>query len=158
MTAKKRDMDNMDVERADEILQQLIRLKRYETPASDRMTRNQQNIMRRVRQEKSRRWSLSDLLEVNIPWFFAEPRYGIAMLFVVFAGLQFWGAKVNHGAQEQAGLFYPTSRQVAVVEQPASLISTSTNKFNYPDLPAGMKFFPDRSGNGGTVKFVGLEQ
>ena len=148
----------MDVDRADEVLQQLLHLKNYETPDPDRLRRNQQNIMRRIRQPKSRRWSLSDLLEVNVPWFFAEPRYGIALLFIVFAMLQFWGIQVNQRADEQAGIFYMPSRQVTIAKQPSALLDATTNKFDYPELPAGMKFFPNRSGNGGTVKYVVLEE
>ncbi len=101
--------DNMEAtsgDPSDVLLQQLFHLKGYEIPETARMTRNKQNIMRQVREVSGRkRWSLSDLLEVNIPWFFAEPRYGIAALFVVFATLQFWGISTNKQAGGKTGIY-----------------------------------------------------
>ncbi len=88
------------------LLQQLLHLKKYELPEPSRMVKSKQNIMRQVREVNSqKRWSLGDLLEVNIPWFFAEPRYGIALLFIVFAGLQFLGASSWEHVQNESGIY-----------------------------------------------------
>ncbi|MCK5675691.1 MAG: hypothetical protein KAH99_01595, partial [Verrucomicrobia bacterium] len=91
---------------ADALLRQLFHLKVYENPDAARMIRNKQNIMRRVREASSRKhWSLADLLEVNIPWFFTEPKYGIAALFVVFAGLQYLGINSRNASQSHTGIY-----------------------------------------------------
>ena len=96
MNEKSDSTDTPSVESAEILLQQLLHLKGYERPAVDRVAKNKQNIMRQVREANGRKaWSLSDLLEMNIPWFFAEPRYGIAALFLVFAALQFLGVNMQ---------------------------------------------------------------
>ncbi len=135
---------------ADVLLQQLLHLKRYEVPAAGRMVKSKQNIMRQVREANSRtRWSLGDLLEMNVPWFFAEPRYGIAALFVAFAALQFWG--VNSQKQVRKTGIYTSGQNVAMLERNASV---STNAVSYPRLPDNFTLFPDRPGDN-AVKFVG---
>jgi hypothetical protein len=138
-------------ESADVLLQQLLHLKRYEMPETARMTKNRQNIMRQVREESLRkRWSLGDLLEVNIPWFFAEPRYGIAALFIAFAALQFWGVSSQKQASSKTGIYTSTGSMVAF-DQTSSI---STNRISYPKLPDGLELFPSQRGTP-DVKFVG---
>ena len=133
---------------ADVLLQQLLHLKSYEMPDASRMIRNKQNIMRQVREASGRnRWSLSNLVEVKIPWFFAEPRYGIAALFIVFAGLQFLGVS----SQKQSTGIYTSESSLAALEQGSTV---STNSISYPKLPDNMKLFPNQQGDRG-VKFVG---
>ena len=136
---------------ADVRLQQLFHLKGYETPDTARMTRNKQNIMRQVREANSREgWSLSDLLEGNIPWFFAEPRYGIAALFIVFATLQFWGANTYRHASDEAGI-YARNSSLAVAGQSSGVF---TNSVSYPKLPDNLGLFPNQQADSG-VMFVG---
>jgi len=138
---------------ADVLLRQLLHLKKYEQPEPARITRNKQNIMRQVREAKSqKRWNLGDLLEVNIPWFYAEPRYGIALLFIVFAGLQLWGASSREGARNRTGIYMPDST-LAAYEQTSAI---STNSISYPKLPnKGFQLFPDAPQGESSVKFVG---
>ena len=136
---------------AEVLLQQLLHLKRYEMPDAARLTKNRQNIMRQVREESLReRWSLGGLLEVNIPWFFAEPRYGIAALFVVFAGLQFWGANSQKNVNGKTGI-YSSLNSAPAYEQNAVI---STNSITYPKLPDGLDLFPNQRGSS-DVRFVG---
>ncbi|RKX41429.1 MAG: hypothetical protein DRP64_11355 [Verrucomicrobia bacterium] len=146
--------DNLEMaaeDPADVLLQQLFHLKGYESPDSARMIKNKQNIMRSVREASSRkRWSLSDLLEVNIPWFFSEPRYGIAALFIVFAGLQFLGANAHKQTRGKTGI-YTSDGGIAMLDQSTAL---STNRVSYPKLPDNLVLFPDQQGDTG-VKFVG---
>ena len=140
-------------EQAEVLLQQLLHLKKYEMPEASRMVRNKQNIMRQVREASSRkRWSLGDLLEINIPWFFAEPRYGVALLFIVFAGLQFWGASSREQSQNKTGI-YTTSNNMAAYEQASAI---STNSISYPKLPRdNFQMFPENPQIDRSVKFVG---
>lgn len=138
---------------ADVLLQQLLHLKKYELPEPSRMVKSKQNIMRQVREVNSqKRWSLGDLLEVNVPWFFAEPRYGIALLFIVFAGLQFWGASSRELAQDKSGI-YTSGGDIAAYEQTSTI---SSNSISYPKLPSeNLQLFPRTPAGDSSVRFVG---
>jgi len=139
-------------EQAELLLQKLMHLKRYEVAEAHRMIRNKQNIMRQVRESaRTQRRSLVDLLEVNIPWFFAEPKYGLAVLFVAFVGLQYLGINARNAAQSQTGI-YTAPRSMAVLEQSSIL---STNSISYPKLPSNMSLFPEERG-AADVQFVGF--
>lgn len=64
----------------------LLALKKFERPAAGRNEKNIQNIMRVVRTTNN----LPSLLlfpDKSFAWMFAQPRYGIAVLFVLFLGL-----------------------------------------------------------------------
>jgi hypothetical protein len=136
---------------AEVLLQQLFHLKKYETPDAVRLIRNRHNIMRQVREINSRKHrSLSDLLAVNLPWFFAEPRYGIAALFIVFASLQFWGANTQKQIRDNSD-FYTRNNTMAVAA-PASTLYT--NSIVYPELPDDINFFPEQQTDSG-IMFVG---
>lgn len=140
---------------ADVLLQQLLHLKKYEVPDTHRMVKNKQNIMRLVRESSSRkRWSLSDLIEVNIPWFFAEPRYGIAALFIVFAGLQFVGVSSQRQAHNRTGI-YTSDQSLASLD---ASMAASTNRFSYPKVPGNLQLFAAPSGGDGTIHPVGLRE
>lgn len=144
MTDKNDNLEKASGDPGDMLLQQLLHLKSYESPEPARMIRNKQNIMRCVREANSREhWSLSDLLEMNIPWFFAEPRYGIAALFVVFATLQFWGVitqKEVHGKADT----YPRDHGMAMVGQSTDVF---TNSISYPKLPDSLNLFAEKKGD-----------
>jgi hypothetical protein len=143
-------VDSKSAEPGDELLRQLLHLKRYETPDTARMVKNKQNIMRQVRVGSSKKgWTLADLLEVNIPWFFAEPRYGIAALFVVFATLQFWGVNAQKQVNGENEMYVPQS---VVVTEPSA--STYSDSIAYPKLPEDLLLFPNQQGDS-SVKFVG---
>jgi hypothetical protein len=130
-------------EQADVLLQKLLQLKQYETPDVARMTRNKQNIMRQVRQAHSeKRKSLLDLLELNIPWFFAEPKYGIAALFVAFVGLQYVGMSARNSATSTG--IYTSTANVASFEQ-NSVVDVVTNR--YPSLPSNYQLFGQPQGD-----------
>lgn len=145
MMDKNENIEETSSDPADVMLQQLFHLKSFETPDAARMTRNKQNIMRQVREINSRkRWSFSDLLEMNIPWFFAEPRYGIAALFVVFAALQFWGASTAKQESGEAGL-YAQGPGMAVARQNSGVY---TNSISYPKIPDNLGLFAERKGDG----------
>jgi hypothetical protein len=151
MKDKNENVDSTSGAPEDVLLQQLLHLKSYETPDAIRMAKNKQNIMRQVREANSRtHWSLSDLLEVNIPWFFAEPRYGIAALFVVFATLQFLGANMQKEVRGKTGV-YTRNSGMAVAGQGSDAF---TNSVSYPKLPSNLDLFPDQQGDSG-VMFVG---
>jgi hypothetical protein len=140
-------------EQVDLLLQQLMHLKQYEKPEVARMTRNKQNITRLVREENSKkRKSIGDLLEMNIPWFFAEPRYGIAVLFVAFAGLQFLGSNAKI-SRNQTGI-YTSTGPIAALDQGASY---ATNSISYPRMPDNLRLFASPAGGDGSVKPAGFK-
>jgi hypothetical protein len=144
----KKDMELAAEEQAELLLRQLMHLKRYETPEVARMTRSRQNIMRQVRTlHGNKRKTIGEWVEASMPWLFAEPKYGIAMLFVAFAGLQYMGFGTRNSAE--TGIYTSVS-SVADLEQAAMI---STNSIAYPALPENLRLFPDEHGNG-DIKFV----
>ncbi len=138
---------------AEAMLQQLLHLKSFETPDPARMTRNKQNIMRQVRQAQSKqRKPLLDLLELNIPWFFAEPKYGIAALFVAFIGLQYAGMTARNSATN-TGLYTTTS---SVAAYQAQEVESAVVSNRYPNLPSNYQLFGEPQGDQ-TVVPAGFE-
>ena len=147
-------IDNQNVANeteADVLLKQLLQLKRYETPDPSRMTKNKQNIMRLVREANSnKRMSLGDLMELNMPWFFAEPRYGIALLFVAFSGLQLLSQNRFSQMDSRTGIYTTSGNMVSVGKN----VAPSTNNFYYSQFPADAQLF-DGQHVETDVKFVG---
>ena len=140
-------------EQADVMLQHLLHLKTFEMPDSSRMTRNKQNIMRQVRQAQSeKRKPLLDRLELNIPWFFAEPKYGIAALFVAFIGLQYAGMSARNSTTSTG--IYTTTGSVANYQQQEAASNVVSNR--YPSLPSNYQLFDNPQGNQ-TVVPAGFE-
>jgi hypothetical protein len=64
----------------------LLALKKFEHPDAGRSEKNIQNIMRVVRSTNNVP-SLLLFPDKSAAWMFAQPRYGIAALFVIFLGL-----------------------------------------------------------------------
>jgi len=62
----------------------LLALKTYERPDAFRVEKNIQNTMRAVRSTSN---VPSLFPDKNFAWMFAQPRYGVAALFVLFLGL-----------------------------------------------------------------------
>jgi hypothetical protein len=143
MMNEKVSIETTAEDQADVLLQKLLHLKQYEVPEVARMTRNKQNIMRQVRQAQTeKRKPLLDLLELNIPWFFAEPKYGIAALFVAFVGLQYVGMSAKNSSTSTG--IYTSTANVASFEQnvPVNIV---TNR--YPSLPSNYPLFGEPRGD-----------
>ncbi len=151
MMSEDKKMEITTLECGEEVLKKLLHLKRYETPEVSRMTRNKQNIMRHVREaSRNRRKSVGDVLEINFPWFFAEPKYGVALLFVAFAALQYVGVNARHAAQSNTGIYTMSAEELAAYGQADSV---ETNSVDYPEIPSGMRLFQNGQVND-QVKWV----
>lgn len=151
MTGENDNMEMVAGEQAEMLLRQLMHLKRYEVPETARMTRSRQNIMRKVREAHSnKRKTFGELLELSIPWFFAEPKYGIALLFVAFAGLQYFGVNARN-ASNSTGIYTSTANMAAFEANSA----ITTNRISYPKLPGNVPLFQDEHGRSSDIKFVG---
>jgi len=143
MTDHEEYVDEAADAQADELLSKLLYLKEFEKPAPERMLKSRQEIMRRVRQSEGKgRQTLGDLLEMHVPWLFAEPRYGIAALFIAIAALQFVDVRRRHPAK--TGIY--TSNEAAVPAAVAQL-PASTNDVYYPRLPGNVRLFDDPVGD-----------
>ena len=123
MMGEDQKTEHSGIECSEELLQKLLHLKRYEMPDSARLMRSRQNIMREVRNaQQNKRQSLFELVDAHFPWFFAEPKYGVAMLFLVFAGLQYLGINARHAAQSDPGIYVAASAEnMASVSSPVSI-------------------------------------
>lgn len=152
MTGEKITQQTAD-EPAEVLLRQLMHLKHYEIPDADRMRRSKQNIMREVRHVQSeKRKPLLDRLELNIPWFFAEPKYGIAAVFVAFIGLQYLGNTARNSSRS-TGIY--TTGDMASLEQSSSI--STNNTFSYPSLPDNYQLFTEPQNGNSAVMPAGFE-
>lgn len=153
MTDQKDNLKEPGMEPADLMLQNLFHLKGFETPDASRMVRNKQNIMRQIRQESHKKTSIGDLIELNFPWLFAEPKYGVAILFVAFAGLQYLGVNARQAANSQTGIYTTPAGQFVGFEQPAATVS---NSIPYPEVPGNLRLFGDvpKNQDSGLVEYL----
>lgn len=79
MTKKQTEIPDLDIAG-------LLALKKYERPDPFRAEKNIQNILRTV----NTTGNVPSLLlfpDKSLAWMFAQPRYGIAALFIIFLGL-----------------------------------------------------------------------
>ena len=67
-------------------LTELLAFKAYERPDKDRVEKNIENVMRAVR-IAHKKPSLHHFPDKSMGWMFAQPRYGVAALFLLFLGL-----------------------------------------------------------------------
>jgi len=105
----------------------LLELKKYERPDASRVEKNIQNTMRAVR-STSNIPSLLIFPDKSFAWMFAQPRYGIAALFVLFLGLHLLKRPMP-GA---------TGSPVAVINnasEPEIMTSGDTNQLKAATLP-----------------------
>jgi hypothetical protein len=124
------------------LIGKLLHLKSYETPDHSRMLRSRQNIMREIRNaEASRRPSVGEILESYVPWFFAEPKYGIALLFVAFVALQYAGTAARNSARSTG--IYTFNGDLAAYESTTANISTNPAVY-YPALPSNYPLFGEQ--------------
>lgn len=87
---------------SDADIARLLALKTFERPDEERAEKNIQNIMRSVRTTGN----MPTLLlfpEKGLGWAFAQPRYGIAALFVLFLGLHLMERPMPSTQQIAAG-------------------------------------------------------
>ena len=124
-------------------LLQVLHLKRYESADEERMLRNRQNIMREVRSiQAERKPRMREWLEAY--WgFYAEPKYGLALIFLLFAFMQVIGVDRTN-AEISAGIYADLS---GLPLEGLLLEEVET----YPDLPAHIRLFTPPTGGDGTV-------
>lgn len=79
MSKKKTEAPELDIAR-------LLALKAYEHPDPERLEKDVQKTMNAVR-AAHKRPSLHFFPDKSTTWMFAQPRYGIAALFIIFLGL-----------------------------------------------------------------------
>ena len=82
--ARKKVQKAFDAQEPD--VAELLALKVYERPAAARVEKSIENIMHAVR-SAHKRPSLHHFPDKSLTWMFAQPRYGVAALFIIFLGL-----------------------------------------------------------------------
>ena len=104
----------------------LLALKTFERPDEDRAEKNIQNIMREVR-ATDRAPSLLLFPDKSFAWMFAQPRYGVAALFVLFLGLHLLERPLQDASVGT----------LAVVKAPdvESMASMDTNQLKATSIP-----------------------
>ena len=109
------------------LIKDLLSLRRYEEPKSGRIERGVANIMRQVRLSEDR----YDQRQSRFIWLFTEPRYGVALLFLVFIGLNL---VKSDPAQYAGGVFHEDSALGHIMARSESPQLTMTNDYNYPEF------------------------
>jgi hypothetical protein len=104
----------------------LLELKKFERPEARRTEKNIQNIMRTVRTTNNVP-SLLFFPDKSFAWMFAQPRYGIAALFVIFLGM-------NLLNRPSSGL---TASPAPIIKMPGPEIiaSVDTNQLKAAAIP-----------------------
>lgn len=104
----------------------LLALKKYERPEEARIEKNIQNIMRTVR-STSNMPSLLLFPDKSFAWMFAQPRYGIAALFVLFLGLHLLDRPMP----------VSSANPLAVIKEPGAemIASVDTNRLKAASVP-----------------------
>lgn len=113
----------------------LLALKVFERPDADRIEKNIQNTLRAVR-TAHKRPSLHFFPDKSTAWMFAQPRYGIAALFVLFLGLHLMQRPMPDE---------PVGSAASVVQEPvfgevvSSAVGTNVPSAFIPPVPTGTR-------------------
>lgn len=105
----------------------LLTLKKFERPESARTEKNIQNIMRTVRTTNN----IPSLLlfpDKSFAWMFAQPRYGIAALFVIFLGMSLMDRPATSATAS-------TSPVIKVPRAEAIMAAIDTNQLKSVSVP-----------------------
>lgn len=105
-------------------VKELLELKVYERPDGKRGEKNIENIMHAVR-TAHKRPSLHHFPHKNVAWMFAQPRYGVAALFIIFLGLHLLERPVPE-----------TTVGPGVIEEPGIELSSGIGTNSVPEIPA----------------------
>lgn len=123
----------------------LLALKAFENPDADRLEKNIQSTLQAVR-AAHKRPSLHFFPDKSAAWMFAQPRYGIAALFVLFLGLHLMQrpipvAPVGSAALEEPGLEEALSAVTATNKLPTLIPPVPTGpRQNYSSLIQPVSF------------------
>jgi len=112
----------------------LLALKAYERPGQDRVEKNIENVMRAVR-TAHKKPSLHHFPDKSLGWMFAQPRYGVAALFLLFLGLHLLNRPVPDAPVGASAIEEPS----IVMEMPEGI---ETNAVSISGLPAVDPVFP----------------
>jgi hypothetical protein len=102
----------------------LLSLKAFEKPSAERVEKCVQNTMRAVREAHAKP-SLLHFPDKSYAWMFAQPRYGIAALFILFLGLHLLDRPMP--SQEPVGSGVVSATMSADAELAARMALESTN-------------------------------
>lgn len=106
----------------------LLALKAYERPDKARAEKNIEDTLRAVR-TAHKRPSIHHFPDKSMGWMFAQPRYGVAALFILFLVLHLLDRPLPEAPAESSVIEKPTMG----VAPPSGI---STNTIVVPELPA----------------------
>lgn len=104
----------------------LLALKKFERPEAARTEKNVQNIMRTVRATNNIP-SLLFFPDKSFAWMFAQPRYGIAALFVIFLGMNL--------LNRPATVLTANTASIIRIPDPEIIASADTNQLKAAVIP-----------------------
>ncbi|NOU35868.1 MAG: hypothetical protein HOO88_03755 [Kiritimatiellaceae bacterium] len=104
----------------------LLALKTYERPDANRVEKNIQNTMRAVRTTNNDP-SLLLFPDKSFGWMVAQPRYGIAALFVIFLGMNLLNRPLPSAAPGSSPILKVPGVEIAAI--------AGTNGFKKTSVP-----------------------
>lgn len=110
------------------MIKDLLSLRSYEEPKSGRVERGVANIMREVRMSEDQ----YEQRQNRFLWMFTEPRYGVAMLFLVFIGLNLVKNDFRNEEVVMLPQDNPFGSEVLLLNE--SPQASMTNDYKYPDF------------------------
>jgi len=102
----------------------LLALKVYERPGKDRVEKNIENVMRAVR-TAHKKPSLHHFPDKSMGWMFAQPRYGVAALFLLFLGLHLLDRPLPDAPIGASIIEPPTPGLELITEVETNIVSVS---------------------------------
>ena len=123
----KKAHENLKAELGESDLSELLALKVFERPSSDRFDKNVKSTLLAVRLAHKRP-SLLHFPDKSMGWMLAQPRYGIALVFLIFLGLHLLQRPVSSSQGRSGGIEVPDPGEewVATLE---------TNEVPVPRIP-----------------------
>jgi len=103
----------------------LLALKAFESPDKERIEKNVQSTLQAVR-AAHKRPSLHLFPDKSTAWMFAQPRYGIAALFIVFLGLHLMSRPISTETVSSASVSSAALEEPAL-EEMLSAVNATTN-------------------------------
>ena len=135
----------MNDEEKTEEMARLLALKAYERPDGERVEKSVQDVMRAVREANSRP-SLHFFPDKSLGWMFAQPRYGIAAMFILFLGLHLLYRPIPQASIDAAVVEVPSVMDpefLAVAETNSSTLQVSPvptiPSYSQPDYSSLLK-------------------
>ena len=138
LASKFSSLDETLVGVSEQDVPELLSLKRFELPSPAQVEKNIENVMRAVR-EAQKRPSLHHFPDKSMGWMFAQPRYGVAALFILFLALHILDRPLPDAPVGVGTLEEPTPGMEVMDGTETNFVPTVGSPIGIPVYPSFMK-------------------